>query len=121
MSENEIEALKKLTQLRLSLGDKAKALEALQLGFFINPFDASQHLMAGDLYLDQKNSKAAITEYQVALALKPANLAEAHYNLARAQFEDGDKRAARKALLQSLEIAPTYSQALDLLLKLRRN
>ena len=121
VAENEIEALKKLTQLRLALGDKAKALEALQLSFFINPFDAAQHLIAGDLYLDQKDSKAAITEYQVALALKPANLAEAHYNLARAQFADGNKGAARKALLQSLEIAPTYSQALDLLLKLRRN
>ena len=121
VAENEIEALKKLTQLRLALGDKAKALEALQLSFFINPFDAAQHLIAGDLYLDQKDSKAAITEYQVALALKPANLAEAHYNLARAQFADGNKGAARKAILQSLEIAPTYSQALDLLLKLRRN
>ena len=121
VAENEIEALKKLTQLRLALGDKAKALEALQLSFFINPFDASQHLIAGDLYLDQKNSKAAITEYQVALALKPANLAEAHYNLARAQFEGGDKRAARKALLQSLELAPSYSKALELLLKLRAN
>ena len=121
VAENEIEALKKLTQLRLALGEKPKALEALQLSFFINPFDASQHLIAGDLYLDQKDSKAAITEYQVALALKPANLAEAHYNLARAQFADGNKGAARKALLQSLEIAPTYSQALDLLLKLRRN
>ena len=107
--------------MRLALGDKTRALEALKLSFYINPFDPSLHSLAGDLYFDRNESKAAITEYQVALALKPANLAEAHYNLARALFADGNRADSRKALLQSLEMAPSYGKALELLLKLRTN
>ncbi len=121
IDENNYEAAKKLAQLRLALGDKARALEALQLSFYISPFDAQLHSLAGDLYIDRNESKAAINEYQVALALKPANLAEAHYNLARALFADGNRPDSRKALLQSLEIAPSYGKALELLLKLKAN
>ncbi len=121
VDENDYEGVKKLAQLRLALGDKTRALEALKLSFYINPFDPSLHSLAGDLYFDRNDSKAAITEYQVALALKPANLAEAHYNLARALFADGNRADSRKALLQSLEMAPSYGKALELLLKLRAN
>ena len=121
VDENDYEGVKKLAQLRLALGDKTRALEALKLSFYINPFDPSLHSLAGDLYFDRNDSKAAITEYQVALALKPANLAEAHYNLARALFADGNRADSRKALLQSLEMAPSYGKALELLLKLRTN
>jgi cellulose synthase operon protein C len=121
IDENNYDAVKKLAELRLALGDKAKALEALKLAFYINPFDASMHSQAGDLYVERNEAKAAITEYQVALNLKPANLAEAHYNLARAHFADGNRRDSRKALLQSLELAPSYGKALELLLKLKSN
>jgi tetratricopeptide (TPR) repeat protein len=121
IDENNYEAVKKLAALRLDLGDKAKALEALKLCFYINPFDAALHTQAGDLYVERNEAKQAITEYQVALNLKPANLAEAHYNLARAHFADGNRRDSRKALLQSLELAPSYSKALELLLKLKSN
>jgi tetratricopeptide (TPR) repeat protein len=121
VDENNYDAVKKLAELRLALGDKAKALEALKLCFYINPFDAALHTQAGDLYVERNEPKAAITEYQVALNLKPANLAEAHYNLARAHFADGNRRDSRKALLQSLELAPSYGKALELLLKLKAN
>lgn len=121
VNENEYDALKKLIQLRLALGDKAKALEALRLSFYVSPFDASLHTMAGDLLLEKNEIKPAVTEYQIALAQKPANLAEAHYNLARALFASGNRPESRKALLQSLELAPSYGKALELLLKLRSN
>lgn len=121
LNENEYEGLKKLIQLRVALGDKAKALEALKQSFYVSPFDAALHTLAGDLLLEKNEVKPAITEYQVALALKPANLAEAHYNLARALFASGNRPESRKALLQSLELAPSYGKALELLLKLKAN
>ncbi len=121
VDENNYEAVKKLAELRLALGDKAKALEALKLAFYINPFDSALHSQAGDLYVERNEAKQAITEYQVALNLKPANLAEAHYNLARALFADGNRRDSRKSLLQSLELAPGYGKALELLLKMKAN
>lgn len=121
VDENNYEAVKKLIELRMALGDKAKALEALKLSFYLNPFDSTLHSLAGDLLLEKNEVKSAITEYQVALALKPANLAEAHYNLARALFAGGNRPESRKALLHSLEIAPSYGKALELLLKLKAN
>jgi Tfp pilus assembly protein PilF len=44
--------------------------------------------------------------------------AGAHADLAEGQFEAGNKDEARKQALAALEIAPTYSRAQDLLLKL---
>lgn len=119
IDENNWEAAKKLVQLRLALSDKARALEALKLSFFINPFEASLHTLAGDLFLQQNNAQQAVNEFQVALALKPANVAEAQYNLGRAYLAAGDKNEAKRAVMRSLEAAPSYTQALDLLLKLR--
>ncbi|MBS1807053.1 MAG: tetratricopeptide repeat protein [Acidobacteria bacterium] len=121
VNENEYDSLKKLIELRAALGDKPRALEAIKLSFYISPFDPTFHSIAGDLLLDKNEIKPAITEYQVALALKPTNLAEAHYNLARALFADGNRPESRKALLQSLELAPSYGKALELLLKLKSN
>ena len=121
VDENNYEAVKKLIELRIALGDKARALEALKLSFYLSPFDSTMHSLAGDLLLEKNEIKPAITEYQVALALKPANLAEAHYNLARALFASGNRPESRKALLQSLELAPSYGKALELLLKLKSN
>jgi cellulose synthase operon protein C len=119
VDENDWEAVKKLVQLRLALGDRQRALDALRLSFYINPFDAALHAQAGDLYLQQNEPKQAVNEFQVALALKPANVAEAHYNLSRAHLAAGDKAEARRAVMRSLEAAPSYAQALELLLKLR--
>ncbi|HYE75831.1 MAG TPA: tetratricopeptide repeat protein, partial [Blastocatellia bacterium] len=119
VDENDWEAVKKLVQLRLALGDKQRTLDALKLSFYINPFDASLHTLAGDLYLQRNEAKPAVNEFQVALALNPANIAEAHYNLGRAYFSAGDKNEAKRSVMRSLEAAPSYNQALDLLLKLR--
>lgn len=109
---------RKLGQLRLALGDKPGALEALQLSFFVSPFDPSAHTTAGDLYLAAGDSARAAMEFQVVLALNPPNLAEAHYNVARALLAAGRTSDARKAVLKSLEAAPGFDKAQELLLKL---
>jgi tetratricopeptide (TPR) repeat protein len=120
VDENNLNALKRLAQLRLELGDKTGALEALQLSFYVNPFEAAQHTLAGGLYLERNESQRALSAYQAALSLDPPNLAEAHYNLARAYFAVGKTAEARRAVLRALEVAPGYDQAQQLLLKLSR-
>lgn len=121
IDENDYDAAKRLALLRADLGDKQGELEALKLSFFISPFDPALHMKAGDVMMELNDPKGALVEYTVGLQLKPVNLAEAHYNLARAQFADGNRAAARKSLLQSLELAPSYGKALELLLKLKAN
>ncbi|HEU4389067.1 MAG TPA: tetratricopeptide repeat protein, partial [Blastocatellia bacterium] len=118
--EDNIEALKKLARLRLELGDRPGALEALRTSFFIYPFDAALHKLAGDIYLEQSNTAGSLREYTVAVALDPPDKAAAHYDLARAFVAAGRTADARREVLRSLEVAPGYEQAQELLLKLKR-
>ena len=52
------------------------------------------------------------------LALDPVDKAEAHYQLAAAYFQAGNRSSAREQILYALEIAPNYSAAQELLLSL---
>src|SRR5215468_10976478 len=122
VDENNYEALKKLAQLKSDLGDKARALELMRLSFYINPSGpagTAAHTTAGDLLIERNENEAAIREFQVALAVNPPNVAEAQYNLARAFYAAGKNKEARRAVLRSLEAAPGFERAQELLLKLK--
>ena len=121
IDENDLTAARKLAELRLAAGDKVKGLEALKLSFYINPLDSSSHTEIGNLYLIDGNSELATDEFKLALGLGPANMAEAHYNYARALLAAGKTAEAKRAVLQALEAAPGYSKAQELSLKLTGN
>jgi Flp pilus assembly protein TadD len=55
----------------------------------------------------------------VLVALNPPDLAGAHYDLARALDTSGNRVEAKREVLRSLEIAPGFEKAQELLLKLR--
>ena len=116
--ENNLEALKTIARLRLALGEKQIALDALQASFYISPFDYKLHTQAGELSLEQKDYAKALTEFQVALALAPPNVAEANYNVAAAYHALGRGPEAKRAVLRALEAAPRYEKAQELLLRI---
>lgn len=118
VDENNYDALKELAQLKSELGDKARALELMKMSFYVNPSGHAPHTMAGDLLIERNETEAAIREFQVALAANPPNVAEAQYNLARAFLAAGKNKEARRAVLRSLEAAPSFDKAQELLLKL---
>jgi cellulose synthase operon protein C len=118
LEENDYAALKKLAQLKIDLGDQARALELLQLSFFVNPAEHSAHTLAGNLLLDKNDANQAVREFQVALAANPPNVAEAQYNVARAYAAAGNKVEAKRSVLRSLEAAPGFEKAQELLLRL---
>ncbi|HLG17315.1 MAG TPA: tetratricopeptide repeat protein [Blastocatellia bacterium] len=118
-SDTDFEALKKLARLRLAEGDNDRAIEALGAAFYIHPFDAALHKLAGDVYLGRGDSRRAVREFRVAVALKPPDLAGAHYDVARALDAAGERTEAKRAVLRALEIAPGFEKAQELLLKLR--
>jgi cellulose synthase operon protein C len=117
-NETNAAPLAKLAQLKLATGGQKDAAEALKKSFYIQPFDASLHKLAGGVYLDLRDPSQAIREFRVQIALAPADLAEAHYDLARALEAAGDQGEARREVLRSLEIAPGFDKAQELLLKL---
>jgi len=116
--ENNLEALKTLARIRSSLGQKQQALDALEAGFYISPFDYKLHKEAGELSIELKNYSQALAEFQAALALQPPNVAEANYNLATAYYALGRQPEAKRAVLRALEAAPRYEKAQELLLRI---
>jgi tetratricopeptide (TPR) repeat protein len=118
VDENDYDALKKLAQLKNDAGDKARALELMKMSFYVNPAEHVAHTMAGALFIDRGEAEPAIREFQIALAANPPNVAEAQYNLARAFHAAGKNKEARRAVLRSLEAAPGFDKAQELLLKL---
>ena len=105
--------------MKLESGDKARSLELLKLSFFVNPFEPSAHAQTGDLMLEKNENEPAVREFQIALAANPPNMAEAQYNVARAYFAAGKKTEARRYVLRSLEAAPGFDKAQELLLKIK--
>lgn len=118
-NENDIEAYKRLGRLKMETGDKQGGLQLLQASFFISPFDAELHKLVGDAYLERNQAAEAAREYRVVVSLNPPDVAGANYDLARALELTGDKKEAKRAVLRSLEIAPNFEKALELLLKIR--
>ncbi|HET9532630.1 MAG TPA: tetratricopeptide repeat protein [Blastocatellia bacterium] len=118
-SDTNVEAFKRLARLKLAMGDRAGALDALFTSFYVYPFEASLHKLAGDVYLEQGNAAEAAREFRVVVALNPPDKAEAHYDLARALNEMGNRAEARREVVRALEIAPGFEKAQELLLKLR--
>lgn len=116
--ENNLEALKTIARLRLELGERQAALDALQASFFISPFDYKLHTQAGDLSIELKDYARALTEFEVALALAPPNIAEANYNVAAVYHTLGRQAEAKRAVLRALEAAPRYEKAQELLLRI---
>jgi tetratricopeptide (TPR) repeat protein len=116
--ENNLEALKTVARIRSSLGQRQQALDALLASFYINPFDYKLHTQAGELSVELKNHAVALSEFQVALALQPPNVAEANYNVASAYHALGRQPEAKRAVLRALEAAPRYEKAQELLLRI---
>ena len=93
------------------------AIAVLKSSNFVDPFDQELHGMLGELLLDRGRAEEALQEFMVALALDPHDKAIAHYRLATAHHELGDRSLTQKHLLQALEVAPNYRPAQRLLLE----
>ena len=66
---------------------------------YIYPEDVEVHRKLGSLELDAGNVKESIREFQAVLALKPADAAESHFDLAKALERAGKKAEARDEVL----------------------
>lgn len=111
-------ALKKLAKLQQDEGRKADASATLERLTFIYLHDEEMHKRLGDLRMEQNQPEKAIRDYEAILALKPVDLAGAHYQLARAYQGARRLAEAKEQVFLALEAAPGFKPAQRLLLEL---
>ena len=99
-------------------GDKAGAAKALEGAMYVRPMDLQGHAKLGTYLLDLKQYAGAAREYETLLALKTPDRATTYYLLAQSYLGQGKKAEARKAVLSSLDIAPSYEPAQKLLVEI---
>jgi tetratricopeptide (TPR) repeat protein len=83
----------------------------------VNPLLASPYHYLAQASEQTDQMETAIGAYRALLELDPPDPAEAHFRLARALHRQGDPEA-RREVLQALEEAPRYRDALRLLLEI---
>ena len=116
-SHTDIVSARQLASL-LDAKDSARMQTALKRVVSVDPFDGAAHSTLGRLALNGGDTVDAVRLFRVALAAKPLDKAGAHADLAEALLKAGQRDEARKQVMEALLIAPTFSRAQDLLLKL---
>ncbi len=101
-------------------GNPREAGAALTSAIEAYPMLPEPHERLAEAAAAQGLADLEVRERQAALASGVPDRAGALYSLALAHFRAGDRTAARRRVLEALEIAPTFDPALRLLLDLRR-
>lgn len=112
---NQVEA-----QLRFATGDIVGGLAAAERIQWIAPYEVDRHIQTAIQYEGLREWPKAIRERRAVVALNPADLIEARYQLARVLAESGDKVEARREIMEVLEMSPAFEKAQILLLRLRQ-
>jgi tetratricopeptide (TPR) repeat protein len=118
LTETNVKALTRLSEVLEKLGDVKGAADALDRAMFINPFDPTSHQRLAELARTAGDKQLAVRERTAMVALGPVDKADALYQLAQAQHDAGDDVHARTSVLRALEEAPNYEKAQTLLLTL---
>lgn len=108
----------RLAKLQLAAGNRTEAEPVFTSAAYMDPFDPEMHTLFGNALLQGGKHREAVREFQILLALNPTDKAGAYFDLARAYLAAGMKAQAKSAVLKALEIAPSFPQAQDLLLKI---
>jgi Flp pilus assembly protein TadD len=114
-----VQSARELASLVDAGKEPARMQAALKRVVSVDPFDGAAHSQLGRLALGANDNAEAVRLFRVALAAKPLDKATAHVDLAEALYKAGQREEARKQVLEALLVAPTYTRAQDLLLKLQ--
>ena len=112
-----LQAARKLGALAEAADDQERMFIAYDRLVGIDPFDAISHKIIGRMALKRGETKTAIREFQIVLAVDPIDKVEAYCDLAESYLVDGQVSKAKQTVLIALEMAPTYERAQDLLLR----
>jgi tetratricopeptide (TPR) repeat protein len=113
----EPDSLRQLATWFDEAGQTDKSTEVLRALNYVDPMNTDQHVKLGERLLAAKQPADALREYEILIALKTHDQAQASFGAARALRELGDGEASRRRLLDALATAPFYKPAQDMLLQ----
>jgi Flp pilus assembly protein TadD len=116
-----VETLKNLAHLEIETARSKQAETTLNKLIYVYPEDAETHRMLGGLLLNSGDRSGAVREARAVIALRPTDVAQAHYELARALLAANRPKEARDEVLTALEAAPNFKLAQQLLLQLSQS
>jgi tetratricopeptide (TPR) repeat protein len=118
VTHTDVASARQLASLVDANKEPTRARAVLQRVVSVDPFDAESSAALGRLALKAGDTAEAIRAFRVAVASKPLDKASAHADLAEALLQAGQKEEARKQVMEALMVAPTFTRAQDLLLKI---
>ena len=107
---------RELAELRALQGDGASAITLLQQARMTEPYDIPTLVRLAELYEEAGALESSAMARRAVIALNPVDLADAYYKLAATLYKSADCAGAKRAALQSLEVAPGFRDAQRLLL-----
>ena len=111
-------SIKKLAGWLDEAGRRPEAIEALEGLLYIGPGDDELHTRLGGWLLEENRNAEALREFKTHLAMKPLDIAGAHFNVARAYHNMKALAETQEHVLLALEAAPNYRPAQKLLLEI---
>lgn len=113
------EAFLRLMELGDAAGDWGMVAENAERFLAVNPLVPAPHRYLARACEELGRGETARRSYERLLQLDPPDPADVHFRVARLLAADGEAAPARRHVLQSLEEAPRYGEALRLLLELQ--
>jgi tetratricopeptide (TPR) repeat protein len=116
---DDLQGHRELARLYRSTDQPGRATRTLERALLIQPFDPEIHARLAEIHEAGGDWREAVGARAAVVALEPADPVAARYRLALAMSRAGDPLEARRELLRTLENAPLYEDALELLLVVR--
>ncbi len=118
ISEYGAEESVELAALLEKRGESNRAVSFLERSLQVDPYQREVHSQLAELYTRQGRHGDAVRAWQAILGLNPVDRAEAYYQFALSLYASNRRIESKRAVLQSLELAPGYRDAQKLLLDL---
>ena len=115
------DAFQRLMELASTKRDWTRVATNAQRMLAVNPLLPAPHRQLAEAANHLDDHAAGIAAYRSLLAMDPVDPAKSHFELAQLLHRENQPEPARRQLLKSLEHAPDYRAALNLLLELRND
>jgi hypothetical protein len=112
------EAHERLIELYETSGNWSAAARHARNWLAVNPLTPAPHRALAKAAEHEKERSEAIAAYRAVLRFGVPDASDVHYRLARLLDQNGERDKARREVLKSLEEAPRFREAHELLLKL---